>query len=301
VETGEQYHLEFTEKEERERDAEEAQWKADAPKRAAEQAEQQRKAKEFRESLAYEERVVAFMDILGWRNAIVRSAEDAELTRELGLSLSIAANAGRHAERLAAMGADGKWPGDPQVTHFSDSVLVSVIADRNAEENLTHFLRAIVWTLVRRGMFVRGGVAFGQLIHRSGLAYGPALNAAYDLEHDVAVYPRIILDDALAARWGSGVTVSDRNGREIGKRREWREDADRRYFFDFLKPIPVIPGTDHGEKFWRSSLEPIRDTITKSLAKYSDPHIKKKYQWAANYFNAFRKEHAPFIEPLGPA
>ena len=50
---------------------------------------QEEEAKKFRESLIYENRIVAFIDVLGWYNAITKSDNDPELTKDLGVALSL--------------------------------------------------------------------------------------------------------------------------------------------------------------------------------------------------------------------
>ena len=60
------YLVEFTDKEEIERDEEERRWEAEKPQREAIRNRQEEEAKKFRESLIYENRIVAFIDVLGW-------------------------------------------------------------------------------------------------------------------------------------------------------------------------------------------------------------------------------------------
>ena len=48
------------------------------------------------------------------------------------------------------------------------------------------------------GYAVRGGIAKGDLVHRGSIIYGPALNVAYRIEKEIAIYPRVIVDKELA-------------------------------------------------------------------------------------------------------
>src|SRR5229473_319664 len=115
-----EYFREFTEDEERERDAEEARWAAEAPQREREAQRQKAEADAFRASLQYEQRLVAFIDILGWTHAVRTSALNPEVTRALGLALSLIRGQTQMTEWTAAHSGDEQWPGDPQSTHFSD-------------------------------------------------------------------------------------------------------------------------------------------------------------------------------------
>jgi hypothetical protein len=52
--------------------------------------------------------------------------------------------------------------------------------------------------LISEGVFIRGGITIGELIHQdSGIIMGPALIDAYELEKNCAIYPRIVLSDKL--------------------------------------------------------------------------------------------------------
>lgn len=46
--------------------------------------------------------------------------------------------------------------------------------------------------LMKRGIFIRGGITDGPMFHSGSMAFGPALTAAYDLENRSAVTPRIV-------------------------------------------------------------------------------------------------------------
>ena len=48
--------------------------------------------------------------------------------------------------------------------------------------------------LINKGIYVRGGVVFGDIIHNKNISWGPALIEAYKLEENDAIYPRIIID-----------------------------------------------------------------------------------------------------------
>ena len=45
-----------------------------------------------------------------------------------------------------------------------------------------------------QGVWVRGGVTVGNILHDDDVVFGPALNRAYELESKVAKFPRIVLD-----------------------------------------------------------------------------------------------------------
>lgn len=62
-------------------------------------------------------------------------------------------------------------------------------------------LKDLFWIQVNAldaGILLRGGITIGKAVHLPGLSgtvFGPAVTQAYDLEHDIAIYPRIIWRD----------------------------------------------------------------------------------------------------------
>jgi hypothetical protein len=286
VQTGDSCLVEFTDEEEREADARKVAWEAERPQREAEEKRLEEEAARFRESLRYETRIVAFLDILGWAAATTASLSSIELTQHLGIAMQgIVAHVNMVSWQRDHAGPGG-WPGDPMMTHFSDSVLVSFAADNHAKRDVEMALSTIIHSLSIRGFIVRGAVSYGQLIHRQALAYGPALVAAYQLEKDEAIVPRIILDRSLASAWGFGESIQKPDGTILGCRKLWREDEDGWYYFDHLSYWRPMLDSDGPSPVFETNMERWRKLIVQRLGDHRDhPHVFRKYIWLARYFN----------------
>jgi|SaaInlStandDraft_7_1057024.scaffolds.fasta_scaffold65596_1 hypothetical protein len=293
------YHVEYTDEEEQERDEEERKWEAEKPLREAERTRQEKDAKKFRDSLIYENRIVAFIDILGWKNAIIESNNNPELATELGLALSVFDMHKKMTEwkekRASEQGWSGGWLGDPQITHFSDSILFSIKFDKHATSEMSLFLWSITSYFLGKNFLLRGGIAAGKLIHKNSIVYGPALIDAYKLERDVTGHPRIILSDTLSYAWGRGDGVSFQDGTFIGHVKTWRKDTDGKRFYDFLQPFPNIPSIEVNISTYSKNLEPIRKLIISRLEKHPtvdhELKIHEKFKWLARYFNEITEEY----------
>jgi hypothetical protein len=288
VQTGESYLREFTDEEERQRDAEEAAWEAGQPQREAEAKRREIEAEQFRQSLEYEARIVAFLDVMGWAAAIAASANSVEVTKKLGIAVQGLNAHVQMIEWQRKHGGPSGWPGDPMMTQFSDSLLISFVADRDAKSHLEMTLSAVVLGLMFNGFVVRGAVAYGPMIHREALAYGPAMVAAYELEQKSAIDPRIILSSALADAWGTGEPVHDRNGALLGHRRLWRQDDDGVYFFDHLSNPVGMFMLDQQEPptVFRDLMGKWRTLIVERMEQNrGNPSVVRKYAWLARYFN----------------
>lgn len=144
--------------------------------------------------MEYENRAVAFIDILGWGKAVDESTTSSE-TREKLLNA------------VGFLGAQSKkdveddtpdCPSFDHVTQFSDSVIISM--PYSGYFDLIRLIRQITSyqsIMLMDGLPLRGGIAVGPLYHAGSLVFGPALNEAYRLESKMACHPRIIITKSL--------------------------------------------------------------------------------------------------------
>lgn len=298
VSTGEERTIELTDEEEVQRDAEERQWEANHLKREAEAARQKTVAETYHASLQYEPRVVAFIDVLGWRATVQRSITEPELVPILGLSLTAIEG---HVKL-------NYWPQDqfpydldetaPEITQFSDSLIISVRPSPVGVMRLTSVVHSLSWAFMRHGLWLRGGIALGPVYHRKDLAFGPAMIEAYDLEHNHAVNPRIILSDTLADRLGQGERISSPAGETNFK--TWRQDAsDGRRFFDFLQPLGATTGKTSLPVVSTPHFTTARTAIEHGLTTFKEEKTQLKYRWLADYFNSVIGEYSSLdVDPL---
>jgi hypothetical protein len=241
-----------------------------------ERRRRQEEADRYRDSIKYEGRLTAFLDILGWRSAIDQTRRDVELVKTLGVALSALS---RHADVTESLEAKRRSMGlpvdrlDSQATQFSDSIVYSIMAeshDWEAQLALIAQLSVITEELRDAGLILRGAVTWGPLVHKAKVVFGPALVSAYDLER-VNPWPRIILDASLSKLWspGIGVTLPDDPKTFDFVMQHWRTDSDGKVFLDFLKPrlwmarIPPDCVSQHLEKY--------RSLIVTNLANHQQP------------------------------
>lgn len=147
-----------------------------------------------RAPVEYEERVVAFFDILGWRKAVEDSGAKPELRRMLLNAVWwLAARVGEYVEVETT-----ESPSRDEYAQFSDSLIVSFpYTDYRDTQRLVTFVTEFQSSMLMLGLPLRGGVTVGPLFHTGAIAFGPAMNRAYFLESKVAKMPRVIIDRAL--------------------------------------------------------------------------------------------------------
>lgn len=172
--------------------------------------------------ITYENRVVAFIDILGFRELVSLSALHPETTEHiyafiqdiqtgplgdgiygsiptLGLDGSKELKPARTLEKadVAIKMMKGNWP--IASTQFSDSLVFSCKADDGGTSVLMiEFIAKLMRASFELGFILRGGITLGPLIHEEGgPLFGPAFVEAYALESKMAIWPRILVEQAV--------------------------------------------------------------------------------------------------------
>jgi hypothetical protein len=134
----------------------------------------------------YEDRLVAFVDILGWSDMIANPATSAE---KLALPATVL--------DLFVMDSNSEGFSGIKATLMSDTLVASWIHCKDGNTDWTAWyvlkLMGVVKSLWYYDIYTRGAIVFGKLFHDGQMVFGPALLEAYNIEKKVAVYPRIII------------------------------------------------------------------------------------------------------------
>lgn len=139
----------------------------------------------------YENRVTAFLDILGFKNWINNSVEE-NVFNQIKKTLEYIAD--ERESNYHGFLSEYNTDGDKEISVFSDSIVISYgETERGGTFYLLMDLIYICIHLNQEGFFVRGGVTYGKLYHKDHVCFGPAMVKAYELEQR-AIYPRIIVD-----------------------------------------------------------------------------------------------------------
>ena len=90
---------------------------------------------------------------------------------------------------------------------FSDNLVVAIKEDDDKLSSLEAIKRTLIVEIasfiqmlaLKYSLLVRGSITYGDFYIDENFLYGKALTRAYALESEVAIYPRIILDDNIAS------------------------------------------------------------------------------------------------------
>lgn len=183
----------------------------------------------------YEKRAVAFLDILGFTDLIKEQGHEAEI-------LAIF----EHLRFRASQAERASISGRVQFTAFSDCIVVSdELQEGFGALRIAGYVGYLALDLLARGFLVRGGLTIGDLYHKDGTVFGPALIGAYALESKTAIYPRIAVLDAFkeeACKGAIAVSYGEvAHPREQGAKSQYRRDFDGVLHLDIFHPLIPSP------------------------------------------------------------
>jgi hypothetical protein len=220
-----------------------------------------------------EERFVAYMDILGFRQKVV-NLKDGEEKDNLYLVMNMLnGEVEKNYGHILNMSEQG-W----EYAMFSDSIAISVLG--KSSEVLFSLLIVVIHMqieLLGKGIIIRGGIAAGELKHEKNLIIGKAMIEAVELE-ELAQYPRIVLTDKTIKIIQASPDYLDYEKDIISM---VKKDKDGLYFVDFLSQIEEVDSNE----LYLDLLSKAKSIIQQGLMQNkNNPPILCKYEWLKSYY-----------------
>ena len=233
---------------------------------------------EIEQDSIYEERIVAFFDILGFRNIIKGTENNQELGRRVLQVLN-------YVGKIKDENRNGLHPEcdvvGRQVTVFSDSIIISY--PTYSPSSLFYIIYDAVnlqMNMFNNGFLIRGGISLGKMYHQRDVAFGPAFVSAYDLETNCAFYPRVVIAKETV---DLGLTKNPHNLPEDERRsvnQLLRKDFDGFYYVDFLNQRAET----NDDQEYADLLTKVREMIITGLT-LNNARLTQKYEWLKNKYN----------------
>ena len=212
--------------------------------------------------------IVAFIDVLGSSEAIMKDADKSLQMMHDAYSESIAL--------YQSLFDEGKRI-KPCAKIFSDNIVVSV--SREGESGHSAFcaiamISAIIQVqFLKHGFLTRGGIASGSFFVDDMMVWGTALVKSHNLENDLAIYPRIIIDPELIG----DLKLADPNCIFV-RCKEWIEqDTDSFFMINYLNKYLL-----NKEIFIIKLIDLAEDNIVKYNAE-GKMKACQKWLWFSNY------------------
>lgn len=244
----------------------------------------------------YEDRVVAFVDVLGFKEIIYRSAKEPELVRKVHHALDV-----RNNDWATVFAADvglTMAPTDFQdrLHSFSDFVVVSVRPDIREIGLMVYIVFKICRQLLVSGFLSRGGIAKGLLYHRDDtgstdeggppMVFGPAFIDAYLFESSHADGPRVILQNKVREHIQRKCAEMPNTKLTAFLQTHVQRASDGPAFIDIFADFSANAYYETPPDI-SSELEAIRQHICEALDRTADkPLFFKKNAQLARQFNA---------------
>lgn len=242
----------------------------------------------------YENRIIAYIDILGFKNEIEKKTinpsskkENNKESKRIYDFISVV-----HKDFVKRnISHDSSY----KVSQFSDSLVFSYSASEKA---------AVFWILmgllylhldaINHGLLIRGAVTFGKLVHDDNHLFGPAMDEVYKMESECAIFPRIIVDKdliGLASKNPNSSNSPDDEKRFIENL--LKQDFDGFLYIDyFFKGCEEIIASEdyHVLPEFISKLS----SLIKNNESNKDLRIMQKYNWLKQRFNSVVKYYKTF-------
>ena len=210
--------------------------------------------------------VIAFLDILGGKQLIEQNADE---------SLKLVYKSYTDAIKRYKTMADSKFI-LPKINIFSDNITVSFCIDDNLDNCFECIMSVILFctTLTAQfwanGLLIRGGITLGHCFSDNLMVWGKALVRAYEIENNIAIYPRIVIDPFAD-------DIFDFLAKSKYKKLICR-DFDGLYFID------IFYSQQHHE--FLPFLESLIHDNEKRIDKLDDKNLKErqKLRWLQNYY-----------------
>jgi len=249
--------------------------------------------------LNYEQRIIAFIDILGFKE-IIKQTESNPTKIELIYSVL---------DFLKTWEVPNKWDlklveieedaqkkgvenfdirGKTNTTAFSDSIVISVKINDNTNEMMSTLVANLAYIgaiLLEKGIFFRGGITLGNVIHENnGVVFGQGLIDAYLLETRSAKYPRLILSNKLIKELN--YPLEEKSDRYPYHQYIERFEDGCVGFHQMTYYQVVQDSTEMTKELLTKNLDDIRKTIIKGLdSSFEHAEIFEKYVWLKEQYS----------------
>lgn len=253
------------------------------------------------ENLKYEKRIIAFIDILGFRELIKDSEKNPATLEKIYEVITYFKNWEKPESwnlKTIEIEEDAQKKGlanfdlsnKSTCTCFSDSIIVSIkISDGDINAILSTLIANISYIgsyIIQKGILFRGAITIGNIIHQdNGIILGQGFIDAYNLESKLATFPRIVVSDKL---------IKELNYPLEAKRNRYpyhqylTRDKDGCIGFNQLKYFEVVQSwTEMKEAILKEALDKTRKVIIEGLDfSFELPSVHSKYQWLKNEYNS---------------
>jgi len=252
------------------------------------------------ENLKYEKRIIAFIDILGFRELIKDSEKNPATLEKIYEVINYFKNWEKPESwnlKTIEIEEDAQKKGlanfdlsnKSTCTCFSDSIIVSIkISDGDINAILSTLIANISYIgsyIIQKGILFRGAITIGNIIHQdNGIILGQGFIDAYNLESKLATFPRIVVSDKLIKELNYPLETKKNR---YPYHQYLTRDKDGCIGFNQLKYFEVVQSwTEMKTDILKDALDKTRKVIIEGLDySFELPSVHSKYKWLNNEYN----------------
>jgi hypothetical protein len=238
---------------------------------------------------AYDVALLTYLDVLGFSDLIDESVRDPNTVEKIARTLRTFEKQFTGGGRVT-IDNNNRPKNISHYWNFSDLMVRLTVYEE--PEDLVQYLNWELLNLAHRQMaavseeiLIRGAVTLDAIYHQHQLIFGPALVKGYLMERDLAIYPRIVIDEKLTKEIHRHYSKTSS--------RLWTEylttGEDGIEFVDYLTAtfLDKYSGRVHSPTSARDILMTHKDVVLKKFTELdnSDQKRKAKAYWMLNYHN----------------
>jgi hypothetical protein len=227
---------------------------------------------------------IAYFDILGFENMVSQDNKKKDLILLTMINDCIS----NSKEVITLFNKTGNKT-DIKFKVFSDNFVFCTEKDYTSLLSMIAILQS---TFLPYNIFIRGTLSYGKIYFNEEFIYGKGLIEAYKIESEIAIYPRIIIDDTfisgaskiLTSKWKKKVSL-ELTLKSLNK--NYCVDFDNNLFIDYLGVLKYLED-ETGQPCNGYSFFEMLDIHARNICynlQNSDKRIIQKYQWCKNYHN----------------
>ena len=245
-------------------------------------------------SVSFEERAVAFVDVLGFKTIVANAVTDAAAMKQLQSLVDLLSGAVPTLDATVATSVPKHLI--PRHNYISDCIILSAplsdstVTNYNGLEILVMRVIQLTHHFLNEGYLLRGGLTVGQVWHTDTNIVGPAYQDAYLLESK-GDNPCVVLSPTAEAMWksrlGNGSRMCIRNAHP---ERCFCAKKKAPLIVNGLHDFYIPQNTQHGEierRYEKYSL-----IVEQRIASALPRSAKKKWRWFKQYLAAESREGA---------
>jgi hypothetical protein len=250
------------------------------------------KIKNTEKTMGYEKRVVAFIDILGFKEAIKKSNEDENEFNRIRGTLTELKEFFIQPTDHYEIEINRKLGADTQTLQVSDSLVISrLVQEQGGIFYMLSDCAFAIHLLINNGFLCRGAIKVGNMYHKDTTLFGQAFVDAYIAESEEAL-PVIKFDEQLfeIIKQFPGSANKGYEDWEVSfVKKNCKKLESGEYFLDYFTDYDDRVGGGEGSASIHYS--DLKNIIEEGLKLPTDCSAYKKYQWAKEQFNKTAKNY----------